>query len=156
MTIISPGRTSLTLWNPMGPKAQSSEATHHSSPSSELLLPSTSGLQQHVIQLLNIVRKWVVRFLGCTKAVLFSKYHPFCSVDLNPETHPDMLALEFWLPCHNRYMSSPSVRYAQLWVAPFMACASSSLCVLENDNRSLDSRPKCCWLRQHDYTKLML
>ena len=44
MTIISPGKTSRTLSNPMGPKAQSSDATHHSSPLSDFLLPRTSGL----------------------------------------------------------------------------------------------------------------
>ena len=43
-TIISPGRTSRTRSNPMGPKAQSSEATHHSSPPGPARLPSTSGL----------------------------------------------------------------------------------------------------------------
>lgn len=44
MTIISPGKTSRTRSNPMGPKAQSSDATHHSSPLSDFLLPRTSGL----------------------------------------------------------------------------------------------------------------
>lgn len=44
ITIISPGMTSRTRSKPMGPNAQSSEATHHSSPCSDVRLPSTSGL----------------------------------------------------------------------------------------------------------------
>lgn len=44
ITIISPGMTSRMRSKPMGPNAQSSEATHHSSPCSDVLLPSTSGL----------------------------------------------------------------------------------------------------------------
>ena len=43
--IISPGRTSRTRSKPMGPNAQSSLATHHSSPRRPGRLPSTSGLQ---------------------------------------------------------------------------------------------------------------
>ena len=45
ITIISPGRTSRTRWKPMGPKAQSSLATHHSLPWADLRSPSTSGLR---------------------------------------------------------------------------------------------------------------
>ena len=44
MTTISPGETSRTRSKPLGPKAQSSEATHHSSPHRVCRFPSTSGL----------------------------------------------------------------------------------------------------------------
>jgi hypothetical protein len=45
ITIISPGATSRTRVKPMGPKAQSSLATHHSVRPPLSRLPSTNGLQ---------------------------------------------------------------------------------------------------------------
>jgi hypothetical protein len=43
MIITSPGCTSLTLLNPIGPKAQSSDATHHSGPSGVSRVPRHNG-----------------------------------------------------------------------------------------------------------------